>query len=70
MTNFSIEDQIKEVEREIEMRVHVYKGQIARGKMTEQQAHRKTDCMRAVLATLCRVSNTPLVKARDGIGDR
>jgi hypothetical protein len=59
MTTFSIEAQIAEVEREIEMRVSVYARQIAAGKMRASVADYHTNCMRAVLDTLWDVKKTP-----------
>jgi hypothetical protein len=52
MTTFSLQAQIAEVEREIEMRVSVYTRQIAAGKLRKSEAEYRTDCMRAVLRTL------------------
>ena len=49
---FTIDQQIREVEREISMRIKVYGKQIERGKMDPDEANTRTDCMRAVLNTL------------------
>jgi hypothetical protein len=48
----SIDDQMKAVRREIAMREHVYPRRVGAGQMTQQQADRETEAMRAVLATL------------------
>ncbi len=53
-----IEEQIKEVKREIGMREHVYRGQVASGKMPEAEMTKKIATMRAVLATLEGVEKT------------
>lgn len=58
MTTFSLQAQIAEVEREIKMRVDVYKRQIWSGKMKQSEADYRTDCMRAVLETLKSIKPT------------
>lgn len=52
MMEFSIDQQIEEVERELRLRDGVYKRQVAAGKMRDSIAAYHTDRMRAVLATL------------------
>jgi len=54
---FSLDAQIAEVEREIALRIDVYKRQIANGRMRKTVADYHTDCMRAVLATLHKVKD-------------
>ena len=49
---FSLDQQIEEVEREINMRESVYPGWIARGKIRRSAAEYHMDRMRAVLETL------------------
>lgn len=48
----SIEEQIECVRREVRMREQVYPRLIESGKMTESQASRELDAMRAALLTL------------------
>lgn len=48
----SLADQIVCVEREIEMRVHVYARRVLERRMTQKTADRELAHMRAVLATL------------------
>jgi hypothetical protein len=55
MTTFSLQAQIAEVEREIEMRVNVYTRQIRGGRLRRSEAEYRTDCMRAVLRSLQRL---------------
>jgi len=57
MTTFSLDAQIAEVEREIDLRIKVYKRQIEIGKMRKTVAEYHIDCMRAVLATLHKVKD-------------
>lgn len=54
-TVIPIEDQIKEVKREIGMRESVYKRRVTGGQMPEAEMTKKIALMRAVLATLERV---------------
>lgn len=49
---YSLEDQIRCVDREVEMRARVYKRWVADGKMRQEKADWETGCMTAVLATL------------------
>jgi hypothetical protein len=48
----SIEDQIREVQRELDMRHEVYGRRVANKSMTQQRADRYIQVMEAVLATL------------------
>jgi hypothetical protein len=49
---YPLTEQLKEVQREIGMREHVYPQWIARGKITKADADRRLDTMRAVEETL------------------
>lgn len=53
-----LDEQIKEVKREIGMRERVYRGQVAKGSMPEAEMTRKIATMRAVLATLEGIEKT------------
>jgi hypothetical protein len=55
----TIELQIAEVEAELRFRRSVYGRRIAEGKMTSEQAARKTWRMLAVLGTLRRLQGPP-----------
>lgn len=48
----SIEDQIREVQRELDMRREVYPRRVAKRAMTQQKADRQTKVLEAVLDTL------------------
>lgn len=48
----SIEDQIREVQRELDMRRTVYARRVANKSMTQRQADRQILVMEAVLTTL------------------
>lgn len=48
----TLDDQISEVRREIEMRKQVYGRRVAAGSMNRRKADFQIDVMRAVLATL------------------
>lgn len=48
----TLEAQIASVEREIQMRVHVYPRRVADAKMSQAKADAELELMRAVLATL------------------
>jgi hypothetical protein len=52
MISASLQDQIAEVKREIEMRKRTYIRMIDQGKMTAGEADRRTTVMIAVLLTL------------------
>lgn len=52
MTQITISEQEKEVQREIAMRKKVYPGLVAKGKMTEADAAHRIAVMEAVLQTL------------------
>lgn len=52
MSAYPIYQQILCVEREIKMRERVYPRFVGQGKMTQAQAEREIDIMRAVLETL------------------
>lgn len=52
MTEISMTEQEKEVQREIAMRKKVYPGLVAKGKMTEADAAHRIEVMEAVLQTL------------------
>jgi hypothetical protein len=67
MTTFSLQAQIAEVEREIEMRVSVYTRQIAAGKLRKSEAEYRTDCMRAVLESLRGLAREPCNDAEFGM---
>ncbi len=54
--NKSLTDQIASVKREIAMRERVYPAWVMRERMTQIQADHELDCMRAVLATLVKLS--------------
>lgn len=56
----SLQDQIAEVHREIEMRKQVYMKRIDQGRMTPEEAEMRTLNMAAVLRTLERVRDLPL----------
>lgn len=51
----ALDDQIVCVEREIAMRVRVYPGWVARGKMKQAKADDEITKMRAVLTTLLHI---------------
>lgn len=51
-TEFSIEEQVTCVEREIRKRKSYYYRAVRDAKMTQAQAEREIACMTAVLATL------------------
>jgi hypothetical protein len=55
MTDFSLREQIEEVEREIALRMRVYPGQIRMGKMRVSVAEYHMNRIRAVLDTLIRL---------------
>ena len=48
----SIQEQIKCIDREIALRVHVYAQRVRDGKMSEEFARKQIDTMRAVLESL------------------
>lgn len=50
--SYTLEQQISEVAREIALRRNVYKGFVARGKLTQERADRQIALMEAVRATL------------------
>lgn len=52
MTEISMTEQEKEVQREIAMRKKVYPGLVAKGKMTEADAAHRIEVMESVLQTL------------------
>ena len=52
INDISITRQIQCVEREIAMRQKVYPGQVARGRMFQEQADNEIAAMKAVLNTL------------------
>lgn len=60
--SYSISEQIKCVEREIDMRKRVYPRLIISGKMTQGQADRELDLMKAVYQTLHIVNQKHLLK--------
>lgn len=49
-TEFSIEEKLSEVKREVAMRRAVYGGKVRAGQMTAQEAHRRTAIMEAIRA--------------------
>lgn len=55
MADPTIDEQIACVKREIRMRESVYPRWVGNGKMSQRQADRELNAMRAVLATLERV---------------
>lgn len=55
----SIEDQIREVQRELDMRREVYPRRVANKSMTQQRADRQTKVMEAVLDTLKGARSAP-----------
>jgi hypothetical protein len=52
MSAISLDDQVKEVKREIAMRKRVYPRWVAQGKMDKALADKKLAIMEAALATL------------------
>jgi len=50
--HYSIDAQIKCVQREIEMRERVYPPRVTSGRMNEHHARHEITCMKAVLQTL------------------
>ena len=54
---FTIDEQIKCVEREIAMRRNVYPGRISRSAMTPEEAKKQIGCMEAVMVTLLRAKD-------------
>lgn len=52
MSEPSLDAQIACVKREINMRVHVYPRWVGQGRMTQAEADRELNTMRAVQATL------------------
>lgn len=61
----SIEDQIKCVARELALRRNVYKGFVARGKMTQITADKEIEAMTAVIETLKALRPAPVDHAKD-----
>jgi len=59
---FHISDQIKCVEREIDMRRRVYPSRIIAGKMTQGTADREIEIMRHVYQTLIDISNKKYIR--------
>lgn len=49
---YTLDEQIKEIEEELKMRLKVYKGQILSRKMTKKEANTKYMTMQAALNTL------------------
>ncbi len=47
-----LSDQIAEIRRELSIRDRVYKGLVGRGTMSQKQADRQINTMKAVLETL------------------
>ena len=66
--NYHISDQIKCVMREIEMRKRVYPRFVINGKMTQGQADKELNLMKAVYQTLILVEQKHLLKPFN-IGD-
>ena len=63
MTNpYDISEQIKCIEREIEMRKRVYPRLIINGKMTQGQADRELNLMKHIYQTLVRIDRHPFIK--------
>lgn len=52
MSSCSIDEQIKEAERELALRRSFYKKQVARQLMPEEQAARRIELMEAILESL------------------
>jgi hypothetical protein len=52
MTEFSLREQIEEIERELALRARVYPGQVHMGKMRRSVADYHMNRMRAVMVTL------------------
>lgn len=52
MSNFTLQEQMRCVEREIAMRERVYPRWVAMKKMTQIKADYELNCMKEVLATL------------------
>ena len=48
MTDYTDEDKLEAVEREIKMRRRVYRGLVADGRMTQVQADREIAIMEAI----------------------
>lgn len=60
---FNIQEQIKCVKREIEMRKKVYSNSVLRGRMTAGQKDKEIATMEAVLNTLIIVERTHILKS-------
>jgi hypothetical protein len=52
----SLDQQISEVKREVEMRHRVYANMVRRGSLDQPTADHQYECMQAVLETLIRLS--------------
>lgn len=63
---YSIDAQIKSVQREIEMRERVYADRVAAGRMNEHHARHEIGCMKAVLKTLMAVLADAPIKISRG----
>ena len=50
--NYSLDEQIAEVNRELALRANVYPKMIEAGRLTKQKAERQTLLLRAALGTL------------------
>lgn len=66
--NISIQEQIKCVKREIEMRKKVYPNSVLRGRMTAGQKDKEIATMEAVLNTLIIAGRTHILKSYNQSG--
>lgn len=57
MSGVSLADQIKAVEREIGMRRRIYPYRVSTNKMTQAEADKESDAMKAVLESLHRLQS-------------
>lgn len=67
MTDFTIDQQIAAVRREVGMRERVYPRFIAKGTLTEAEAERQIATMKAVQATLERLRDEQQAKKEPGL---
>jgi hypothetical protein len=58
---FTLDDQIKCVTREIEMRKRVYRKRLLEGKMAQAAADFEIGCMVAILQTLSKIEQPELL---------
>lgn len=63
----TLEDKLKEVERELKFRHFVYKGQVERGKLTRELAQRRIQIMTSIADDYReKLAEGPLFRHADG----